>query len=36
MANNKKNVKKEISRTYIAKDFDAMRLDLQKFAKTYI
>lgn len=35
MANNKKNVKKEISRTYIAKDFDGMRLDLQKFAKTY-
>ena len=35
MANNNKKVKKEISRTYIAKDFDAMRLDLQKFAKTY-
>ena len=35
MANNNKKVKKEISRTYIAKDFDALRLDLQKFARTY-
>ena len=35
MANNNKKIKKEITRTYIAKDFDAMRLDLQKFAKTY-
>jgi len=35
MANNKKNTKKEISRSYIAKDFDSMRLDLQKFARTY-
>jgi len=35
MANNKKNIKKQVSRTYIAKDFDSMRLDLQKFAKTY-
>lgn len=35
MANNNKKVKKEIVRTYIAKDFDAMRLDLQKFARTY-
>lgn len=35
MANNKKNIKKEISRSFIAKDFDALRLDLQKFAKVY-
>ena len=35
MANNKKNIKKEIARTFIAKDFDALRLDLQKFARTY-
>ena len=35
MANNKKNTTKEISRSFIAKDFDAMRLDLQKFARTY-
>ena len=35
MANNKKNIKKEISRSFIAKDFDALRLDLQKFAKIY-
>ena len=35
MANNNKNIKKEIARTFIAKDFDALRLDLQKFARTY-
>lgn len=35
MANNKKNIKKEISRRYIAKDFNSMRLDLQRFAQTY-
>ena len=35
MANNNKKTKKEIVRTYIAKDFDSMRLDLQKFARTY-
>ena len=35
MANNNKKIKKEVSRTYIAKDFDSMRLDLQKFARTY-
>jgi hypothetical protein len=35
MANNKKNIKKEISRSFIAKDFDSMRIDLQKFARTY-
>ena len=35
MANNNKKTIKEITRTFIAKDFDAMRLDLQKFAKTY-
>jgi len=35
MANDKKNTKKEIARSFIAKDFDAMRLDLQKFARTY-
>ena len=27
--------KKEINRNYIAKDFDSMRLDLQKFAKVF-
>ena len=30
-----KNNKNEISRSYIAKDFDALRLDLQKFARIY-
>ncbi len=35
MANNKKNTKKEISRSFISKDFDSLRLDLQKFAKIY-
>lgn len=32
---NNKNNKNEISRSYIAKDFDALRLDLQKFARIY-
>ena len=35
MNNNNKNSKKEISRSFIAKDFDSLRLDLQKFARTY-
>ncbi len=35
MANTPKNIKKEISRNYIAKDFDQFRLDLQQFAQTY-
>ena len=35
MANNNKKTIKEITRSFIAKDFDAMRLDLQKFARTY-
>jgi len=35
MNNDNKNSKKELSRSFIAKDFDSLRLDLQKFARTY-
>ncbi len=35
MSKNKKNTKNEISRSFISKDFDSLRLDLQKFARTY-
>ena len=35
MANTKKNIKKEINRSYMSKDFDSFRLDLQQFAQIY-
>lgn len=34
-SNNKKNIKNEISRNYISKDFRSLRLDLQRYAQTY-
>jgi hypothetical protein len=35
MSKNKQNIKNEISRTYLSKDFGGLRSDLQRFAQTY-